>query len=361
MMGPSLLTFAIAFVVSLAVAVPVRRLALRFGMVDLPGPRKIHLEPVPLLGGISIYTAVILALLVLNRGEPLRPIAGIIAAATLLLLIGTLDDWGLLHHQLKLFLGFPIAGLILLASGTRAQVFSSRLPGRFGTIADAILTVFWITAITASFSILDYMDGLCAGIAAIASLFIATLAILNSQVLVASLAAAVVGAALGYLRWNFSPAKMFMGDGGAMFLGFLVAAMALKLRISAASQTAAWLVPVLIVGVPILDTALVSVSRLGRGLIPFTSPGKDHTGHRLANCGIGTRGSVLLMYAAGAGFGGLAVVCVRLAPGQVARLGALLVLALCGAIAVLEYLPFERQGTKAKQLSTHPTPPESAT
>lgn len=359
-MGPGLLTFALAFVASLIIAVPVRRLALRLGMVDLPGPRKIHHEPVPLLGGIAIYAAVILALLIGAYGESLRPLFGVIAAATLLLLVGTLDDRGLLHHQVKLFLGFPAAGLILLASGTRAQVFSALLPSHFGAVADAILTVFWITAITASFSILDYMDGLCAGIAAIASLFIAILAILNGQLLVGALAAAVVGAALGFLRWNFTPAKMFMGDGGAMFLGFLVAALALKLRIGAASQTAAWLVPVLIIGVPILDTTLVSFSRLSRGLIPFTSPGKDHTGHRLANRGLGTRGAVLLMYAAGISFGLLAVVCIRLGPVQVARLGALLLLALFAAIAVLEYLPFERQEPEAK-LPPQPTPPESAT
>jgi len=359
-MGPSFLTFAIAFVASLTIALPVRRLALRVGMVDVPGPRKIHFEPVPLLGGIAIYTAVILALLIGSRGQSLRPIVGIVAAATLLVLVGTLDDRGLLHHQVKLFLGFPIAGLIALASGTRAQVFSVLLPGRFGAVADAVLTVFWITAITASFSILDYMDGLCAGIAAIASLFIAVLAILNGQLLVAALATAVLGATLGFLRWNFSPARMFMGDGGAMFLGFLVAALALQLRVNPASRTAAWLVPILIVGVPILDTTLVSVSRLGRGLIPFTSPGKDHTGHRLANYGLGTRGAVLLMYGAGMGFGLLAIVCIRLGPGEIAPLGALLVLALVAAIAALEYLPFERQGTEAK-LPPQPTPPESAT
>ena len=359
-MGPSFLTFAIAFVASLTIALPVRRLALRVGMVDVPGPRKIHLEPVPLLGGIAMFTAVFLALLIGSRGQSLRPIVGIVAAATLLVLVGTLDDRGLLHHQVKLFLGFPIAGLIALASGTRAQVFSVLLPGRFGAVADAVLTVFWITAITASFSILDYMDGLCAGIAAIASLFIAVLAILNGQLLVAALATAVLGATLGFLRWNFSPARMFMGDGGAMFLGFLVAALALQLRVNPASRTAAWLVPILIVGVPILDTTLVSVSRLGRGLIPFTSPGKDHTGHRLANYGLGTRGAVLLMYGAGMGFGLLAIVCIRLGPGEIAPLGALLVLALVAAIAALEYLPFERQGTEAK-LPPQPTPPESAT
>src|SRR5579864_6255300 len=106
-MGPSSVTFAIAFVASLMIAVPVRRLALRVGIVDLPGPRKIHLEPIPLLGGISIYAAVILALLISYRGETVRPLFGIMAAATLLLLLGTLDDRGVLHHQVKLFLGFP--------------------------------------------------------------------------------------------------------------------------------------------------------------------------------------------------------------------------------------------------------------
>lgn len=358
-MGPSSLTFAIAFVSSLTLAVPVRRLALRMGMVDVPGPRKIHLQPVPLLGGIAIYAAVILALLIGARGAWSGPLIGILAAATLLILIGTLDDRGLLHHQVKLFLGFPAAGVIVLASGTRAQVFSALLPGRFGALADAVLTVFWITALTASFSILDYMDGLCAGVAAIASLFIAILAALNGQLLVATLAAAVVGAALGFLRWNFNPAKMFMGDGGAMFLGFLVATLALMLRVNPAPRAAPWLVPILILGVPIFDTTLVSVSRLSRGLIPFTSPGKDHTGHRLANCGLGTRGAVLLMYAACLGLGSLAIVCTRLSSAQLAPLGVLLALALFGAIAGLEYLPFERQDTQSN-LPSQPTPPESA-
>src|SRR5579863_779508 len=118
-MATGFLTFTIALITSLAVTIPVRQFALRIGMVDQPGPRKIHLEPVPLLGGIAIYAGVILALLVSARGEALRPIAGIVAAATLLLVVGTLDDRGLLHHQVKLFLGFPTAGLILLASGTR--------------------------------------------------------------------------------------------------------------------------------------------------------------------------------------------------------------------------------------------------
>ncbi len=346
-MTSEIVSFSIALFASLGIAVPVRQFAVRVGMVDRPGPRKIHLEPVPLLGGIAIYAAVILALLVSYPGHALSQILDILAGATLLLLVGTLDDRGLLHHQVKLFLAMPVAGAIVLASGIRAQVFSTVLPGRFSSLADAAVTVFWVTGITAAFSILDYMDGLCAGVAAIASFFLAILAILNGQVLVSTLAAAVVGAALGFLRWNFSPAKIFMGDGGAMLLGFLVATLTLKLRASAVSPNAAWLVPIFILGMPIFDTTLVSVSRLRRGLLPFASPGKDHTGHRLANSGLGTRASVLIMYAMGVSFGLLAILSIRLNSRKLGSLAAIVLLGLAGAIALLECLPYERQDSRS--------------
>jgi UDP-GlcNAc:undecaprenyl-phosphate GlcNAc-1-phosphate transferase len=343
MMMVGLFTFAVALCTSLVITVPVRQFAVRLGMVDLPGPRKVHMEPIPLLGGIAIYAAVTLAVLVSYSGEALGEIIGILAGATLLLLVGILDDRGWLHHQIKLFLAMPLAGVIVLAAGIHAQVFSTFLPGRFGFAVDAALTIFWVTGITASFSILDYMDGVCAGVAAIVSLFFAILAILSGQVLVSTLAAAVMGAALGFLRWNFNPAKIFMGDGGAMLLGFLVATLALKLRVGASSRSAIWLVPVLVLAVPIFDTTLVSISRLRRGLLPFTSPGKDHTGHRLANGGLGTRGAVLVMYALGIGFGLLAILSTHLNSGQMEIFAAIVTVSLLGAIGLLERLPYERQ------------------
>src|SRR5437764_6102148 len=106
----------------------------------------------------------------------------------------------------------PLAAGILLVTGIRAQVFSTLLGGRSGDLLDAVLTVFWVVGITASFSILDHMDGLCAGVAAMSSVFFSLLAYLNGQMLVTILAAAVLGAATGFLRWNFKPAKIFMGD-----------------------------------------------------------------------------------------------------------------------------------------------------
>src|SRR5438132_12704806 len=151
------------------------------------------------------------------------------------------------------------------------------------------------------------MDGLCAGVAAMASVFFAMLAYLNGQTLLTTLAAAVLGAAIWFLRWNFKPAKIFMGDGGAMFLGFLMATLGLKLRLENSNHLSAWLAPVLILGVTIFDTTLVTISRSRRGLLPFATPGKDHAAHRLSNLGLGQRSAVLVMYLIGATSGSLAI------------------------------------------------------
>jgi UDP-GlcNAc:undecaprenyl-phosphate GlcNAc-1-phosphate transferase len=314
-------------------------------MVDLPGPRKVHLKPIPLLGGVAIYGAVVIAAL-LSTGAPARSqIFAILAGATLVAVVGVLDDRGWLHHQIKLFVAMPIAAGILLASGIHAQVFSVLVGGHSGYLLDAALTILWVVGITASFSILDHMDGLCAGIAAVASAFFACIAFLHGQTLVTPLAAAVLGAAAGFLRWNFKPAKIFMGDGGAMFLGFLMATLGLKLRLERVNHFSGWLVPVLILGAAIFDTALVSVSRARRGLLPFATPGKDHAAHRLANLGLGHRGAVLTMYAIGILSGTAGLLVSFLSPG-----GALLVFVLAcataaGGIAFLERAPYERQWT----------------
>ena len=350
-MTAGLLTFAIALITSLVITLPVRQFAIRVGMVDRPGPRKIHLHPIPLLGGIAIYFAVILALFISRPSQGLSEILAMVAGATLLLLVGTFDDRGLLHHQVKLFLAMPIAGLIVFSAGIHAQIFSTLFRGHFSSAVDAAVTVFWITGITACFSILDYMDGLCAGIAAVSSLFFAILAILNGQVLISAVAASVTGAALGFLRWNFSPAKIFMGDGGAMLLGFFVGTLALGLRVHTAFQKAGWLVPILILGVPIFDMTLVSVSRLRRGLVPFSSPGKDHTGHRLANSGLSTRASVVILYAVGCALGLLAILSTRLNSGQLVTMAAIVLLVFAGAIVILEHLPYEQQRSRPESLS----------
>ena len=315
-------------------------------MVDLPGPRKVHLQPIPLLGGLAIYGGVLLGVLSLFQGEARAQIAGILAGATLIAAVGILDDRGLLHHQIKLFVGMPVAAAILLLSGIHAQVFSVLVGGRVGGILDAALSIVWVVGITASFSILDHMDGLCAGVAAMASIFFAMLAYLNGQTLVSVLAAAVLGAAAGFLRWNFKPAKIFMGDGGAMFLGFLMATLGLKLRLDHSNQFASWLVPVLVLGATIFDTTLVTISRSRRGLLPFATPGKDHAAHRLANAGLGQRGAVLVMYLVGAITGSLAILISYLTTKETILVGIFVLTSALIGVGLLERAPYERQVKK---------------
>jgi UDP-GlcNAc:undecaprenyl-phosphate GlcNAc-1-phosphate transferase len=346
-MPAGVLAFVIALFASLMLTVPVRAFALRVGMVDLPGPRKVHLQPIPLLGGLAMYGGVMLAILFAFDGSARAQSAGIVTGATLVAAVGFLDDRGWLHHQIKLFLAMPIAAVILLASGVHAQVFELFMHSHAGYLLDAALTVFWVVGIIASFSILDHMDGLCAGVAAMASIFFAMLAYLNGQTLVTTLAAAVLGGATGFLRWNFEPAKIFMGDGGAMFLGFLMATLGLKLRLDHANHFSAWLAPLLILGVTIFDTTLVTISRSRRGLLPFTTPGKDHTAHRLANLGWGQRGAVLALYSLGA-LTGAAAVLVSYVPAR----GALFAAAIAAAlvllgVALLERAPYETQVRKS--------------
>jgi UDP-GlcNAc:undecaprenyl-phosphate GlcNAc-1-phosphate transferase len=350
-MAAGLLAYFIALFASLMLVIPVRAFAIRVGMVDLPGPRKVHGTPIPLLGGLAMYAAVVIAVLLAFHGPARTQIAGILIGATLVAAVGILDDRGLLHHQVKLFVGMPVAAGILLLSGIHAQVFSTFLGGRNGLFLDGALTVVWVVGITASFSILDHLDGLCAGVAAVSSMFFAFLAYMNGQILVTILAAAVLGAASGFLRWNFKPARIFMGDGGAMFLGFLMAALGLKLRLDNASHLASWLAPILILGATIFDTTLVTISRARRGLLPFATPGKDHAAHRLCNLGLGQRGAVITVYLLGALGGGAALLVGYLSTRGALLLGILALAVALSGIAYLERAPYERQEREPSRAS----------
>ena len=348
-----MLTFSIALAISFGLTPLLRRLALRLGMVDRPNARKLHRSPMPLLGGLAIYLGTLVGIMFSLDGQPRGQIFGILAGGELLLATGIFDDRGLLH-QVKLFVAMPLAAATLIALGVRFHVASDflRVSRPAGALLDVAITLLWVVGVTAAFSILDHMDGLVCGVAAIASFFFALLAIMNGQVLVASLGAAVLGASLGFLRWNFKPAKIFMGDGGAMFLGFMVATLGLKLRLTETPQSIAWMVPALVLAVPIFDTTLVTISRSRRGLLPFASPGKDHTAHRLANLGLGQRGAVLVIYGAGLFFGVLALVVSRLSFDRPAVLGVALGLVALACVALFESLPYERQRLRARQEST---------
>jgi UDP-GlcNAc:undecaprenyl-phosphate GlcNAc-1-phosphate transferase len=283
-----ILAFAGALVLAIGVTPVARWLAPRIGVMDQPAARKIHLRPVPRMGGVAIFLAVILAALVLGERRNFDQFGSILIGATGVSFMGLVDDrWGL--RPLVKMLGQVLAALLLYANGIYVGVF--RHP-----ILDLVVTVFWVGYITNAINFLDNMDGLAGGIAAIASLFFALMCSFSRQYLVGALSIAVLGACLGFLFYNLNPASIFMGDSGALFLGFTLAAIGIKLRFPDNVDFVTWMVPVLVMGLPIFDTALVIISRLRRRLNPATTPGKDHISHRLVAAGMTNREAVLTLY-----------------------------------------------------------------
>jgi UDP-GlcNAc:undecaprenyl-phosphate GlcNAc-1-phosphate transferase len=158
-----------------------------------------------------------------------------------------------------------------------------------------LATVAWVVTITNALNVMDNMDGLAGGTAAVASVFFFLIATLTNQYLVAPMAAVMVGACVGFLYYNFKPGAIFMGDSGSLFLGFMLAAVGIKLRFPDNYDIVTWMVPVLVLGVPLFDTTLVTLSRIRRG-IPISRGGKDHFSHRLVALGLTKREAVLVLY-----------------------------------------------------------------
>ena len=282
-----LTVFLIALTITLGSLPWVRRAAIALGFVDTPSHRKAHRAPTPLLGGAAIFIGAILGVLIIYRGDPQPTVIGVILAASVVALTGLIDDYRPLPAWAKLsgqFLGF----LILAYFGIRV-----RLP--VPDLVNYAITLLWLIGITNAINFLDNMDGLSAGISAVMASFILLLALINGQFLVGALAAGLLGACLGFLRYNFPPARIFMGDVGSLFLGFLLAVMGIQLRFPANSNFVTWMVPVFLFGLPIFDMALVVCSRLRRGLSPNTA-GKDHISHRLVLLGFSPRETVLILY-----------------------------------------------------------------
>lgn len=286
-MTPYLLIAFSALIVAIGSTPIMRRLALRWQVVDNPNARKVHLTPVPLLGGAAIYVSFALVLIFFGDRGYVNEVIGIFVAASLMSMMGIIDDrWGL-GSYIKLFGQLAAAG-ILIFSGVQVRLF--------GGILDILITMIWVVGITNAMNLLDNMDGLSGGIAMIAAVFFTLLASMSNQYLVGALAAALAGACAGFLIYNWNPAHIFMGDTGSLFLGFLLAAVAIKLRFPSNSPTVTWMIPIFVLAVPIFDTTLVFTSRLRRGKNPLTTPGKDHISHRLARMTGSKREAVLLCY-----------------------------------------------------------------
>ena len=287
-MSTYILILVSALLLAFGVTPLAQRAAQRTGMVDKPSARKQHTVPTPLLGGAAIYLAVILALILWGNQFYVNQVAGIFLGATLMSFLGLWDDRRGLSPWVKLIGQFLAAGVLVLT-----DVRISFLPWEALNIAT---TLVWVVLITNAMNLLDNMDGLSGGIAAIAALFLLLFAAMSNQYLVGALAAALVGACIGFLYYNFNPARIFMGDTGSLFLGFTLAAVAIKLRFPDNSPFVTWMVPALVLAVPLFDTSLVIVSRLRRGLNPLTTPGKDHLSHRLARLTGSPREAVLICY-----------------------------------------------------------------
>jgi UDP-GlcNAc:undecaprenyl-phosphate/decaprenyl-phosphate GlcNAc-1-phosphate transferase len=286
------------------------RLARRRNLLDMPGPAKSHAEAVPYLGGVAIVAAFSLVLLVADivrpDGADSKALVVTVGLGVALALVGLVDDLRGLPVWFRLAVEVG-AGVVVYATGTRAHLAGA------GLGLDAVVTVAWVVVITNAFNLLDNMDGLSAGVAAIASFWLFVVGLVNGQYFVAVLSLALVGCAAGFLRHNRFPARIYMGDAGSLYLGFVLSVVALHLR-SYASLRVTFLVPVMVLAVPIFDTTLVVIARLIQRRSPFQG-GRDHTSHRLVFVGLPVPAAVALIYALTMATGWLGVIMSQVSRG----------------------------------------------
>lgn len=360
-----------AFLVPLALAwvlTPVAlRAAVRLGVLDAPGERKAQAQAVPYLGGVAIVLAFSVTLLAAAAARAARvegdselgTLALLLGTAVLLALLGLVDDLRGVSVGLRLFVEVG-AGVAVVLSGSGATIIGN-------PVLDGLATVLWVVLIVNAMNLLDNMDGLSAGVAAIASSVFFVLAATQGQFLVAALSIALAGCAVGFLKHNYHPAKIYMGDAGSLFLGFLLAVISTRIELVDSPPAVALFVPLLVLGVALFDTTLVVVERLRHGRSPFQG-GRDHTSHRLVFVGMPVRVSVLLIYGTAVALGWLALVLRQLdtrpglmLAGFVLAVGAALLLLLSG---VPVYENSKRRSSMLRVVVEHEgdpvTPPAAA-
>jgi len=304
---------AVSFVISWIVTFAMIRFAPRVGFVDKPGHRKIHHNPKPLGGGVAICFAVVLPLLAVvatawifkdpaNAYAPYlggvrlkTPLAlGLVLALLAMHVMGLFDDRKAMGPYPKLVIQLAVTTL-LIVSFKELRILTT-----LGPAPSIVLTVLWVAAITNAFNFLDNMDGLSAGIAAVASVAFLVTALSIGQLFVAGLLALLLGALLGFLWFNFSPAKIFMGDSGSLVIGLLLGVLTTLTTYLPKERPwgAGWyavFAPVIVLAVPLYDLIVVSVIRLSRGTSPFVGD-TNHFSHRLVARGMSRRTAVLCLY-----------------------------------------------------------------
>ena len=292
-----------------------RKLAISKEILDRPNSaHKSHIEPIPYLGGVAIILGVILVtytslLLSLSPLSNFWLITSLIAPALAMGMIGLWDDIKTLPPFPR-FIGQTITGIIVSV----ILIFSNSIANPTGaTFLDVIVTIFWVVGICNSINFFDNLDGGAAGSVAVSTITLTYLSLSNGQSLIAALSLVVAGATLGFLIWNRSPARIYMGDAGALFLGVLLATLTIRLEPETNSLISSFATILLLLAVPILDTSVAVFSRLRRRISPFQG-GKDHLSHRLIRAGLSRKISAAILWLLSAFFCLIAIMLSHLNP-----------------------------------------------
>ncbi len=276
------------FAISLGFTPISRQIAMRLGVVDKPDEaRKTHKDNKPMMGGLAIYVALTLSVFIFSPPQHIQELIAIISGAGLLVLVGLIDDRYQLSWRIRLAIQFLAAG-ILVFTGIQIHLFGIPL-------IDIPITLIWVVALTNATNFLDNMDGLTAGLSAIAAGWFLLIAITQGQILVSMLAAGIFGSAIGFLAYNFAPSSTFMGDMGALPLGFLLATLAIKLHFGGQPLNVTWMIPILVIALPIFDINLVIWTRVREKRSPAQA-GRDHTSHRIQAVGFNARQTLFILY-----------------------------------------------------------------
>lgn len=311
-------TFLIAAIVSFLLTPLIRRISLFMGWLDKPNWRKVNKKPMPLMGGLAIYIGFAISLLFVIFKEPFRMnlhrFLGLLAGSFIIVLVGFVDDVRGLSARRKLFYQIVASAMVVFmgyaifkVTNPFGQSFS--IPAFVGFA----LSIFWIVGFTNAVNLMDGLDGLATGVSAIiaASLFFA--GVRNNSPIVAILAIALAGSTLGFLPYNFYPAKIFMGDTGSMFLGFVLALITIEGAYKGATFVTL-MIPIIAMGVPVVDTALSILRRLikGNGINGIFKADKEHIHHKLLFREGSQREAVVILYFLTASFGMIAIALSRM-------------------------------------------------
>ena len=287
----------LALLISLIIVPFVAKLAIKIGAVDKPNERKVHTKIMPRMGGLAIYLS-FFAVLFLSHEMTMQHI-GLLTGGTVLVLVGIIDDKTDMPAKIKL-LGQIFAACIVVAAGVRVEFMTNFILGGVFPlyIFSVPFTVLWIVAITNAVNLIDGLDGLAAGTSIIAAATMAISGYATGQTEMASMALILIGASLGFLKYNFHPAKIFMGDTGSMFLGYNLSVLAI-MGFTKSFTVLSLVTPILVLAIPILDT-LFAIIRRKMNNKPIFKPDKNHLHHCLLNYGFSHRNTVLIIYAVSA-------------------------------------------------------------